>query len=85
MMVGMTDALKEMWTLLGAGVAAIVWGVRLEGKAAMNASEVARLRAQVRDQRSEDRQAFRDAMDRIDHRLDEVGGDVKELLKEARK
>jgi len=73
----MMDALRDYWAIIAAAIAVAVWLVRLEARGISNATEVKRLWAQ----RKEDMEAARDSRDRMDRRLDEIGGDIKTILR----
>jgi len=73
----MMDALRDYWAIIAAAIAVVVWLVRLESRGISNATEVKRLWAQ----RKEDMEAARDSRDRMDRRLDEIGGDIKTILR----
>jgi hypothetical protein len=77
----MTEIAREFWGIIAAVVAAIVWLVRLEARGVANAAEIRRLWSQ----RKEDMDAARQSRDRTDKRLDEIGADIKSLLREMRK
>jgi hypothetical protein len=77
----MADLIREFWGIIAAVVAAIVWLVRLEARGVANAAEIRRLWSQ----RKEDMEASLQSRNRTDKRLDEIGNDIKLLLREARK
>jgi hypothetical protein len=54
-----------------------VWLVRLEARGLSNTAEIKRLWTQ----RKEDLQSAKDSRDRTDKRLDEIGQDIKTLLR----
>jgi len=69
--------IRTFWPIGAAVLAVVVWLIRLESRGISNATEVKRLWAQ----RKEDMQAARDSRDRMDRRLDEIGGDIKTILR----
>ena len=71
------DVLREFWTLFAGSFAVVVWLVRLEGRGVSNAAEIKRLCTQ----RKEDMEAAKHSRDKSDRRLDEIGQDIKEILK----
>ena len=73
----MTEMIRTFWPIGAAVLAVVVWLIRLESRGISNAAEVKRLWAQ----RKEDMQAARDSRDRMDRRLDEIGGDIKTILR----
>ena len=73
----MTEMIRTFWPIGAAVLAVVVWLIRLESRGISNATEVKRLWAQ----RKEDMQAARDSRDRMDRRLDEIGGDIKTILR----
>lgn len=77
----MTEAIKEFWFLIVAGVSAVAWLIRLESRGIANAAEIKRLW----HQRKEDMDAAKESRDRVDKRLDEIGADIKTLLRELKK
>lgn len=73
----MSDILRDFWFLIVAGVSSVAWLIRLEARGIANAAEVRRLWAQ----RKEDMDAAKDSRDRMDRRLDEIGSDIKTILR----
>jgi hypothetical protein len=73
----MTDMIRTFWPIAGATLAVIVWLIRLEARGISNATEVKRLWSQ----RKEDMQVAKESRDRMDRRLDEIGGDIKTILR----
>ena len=73
----MSDILRDFWLLIVAGVSSVAWLIRLEARGIANAAEVRRLWAQ----RKEDMEAAKDSRDRMDRRLDEIGSDIKTILR----
>jgi len=73
----MTDMIRTFWPVAGATLAVIIWLIRLEARSISNATEVRRLWSQ----RKEDMMAAKDSRDRMDRRLDEIGGDIKTILR----
>ncbi|MGD9918589.1 MAG: hypothetical protein AB7U46_11245 [Paenirhodobacter sp.] len=71
----MTDILKEFWSVIMGAVGALVWMLRLEARAALNAAAISELKRQ----RHEDLQAAREARDATNRRLDEIRGDLGEV------
>jgi len=71
------DVLREFWTLFAVAVSVVVWLVRLEARGVSNAAEIKRLWTQ----RREDMEAAKESRDRMDRRLDEIGSDIKTLLR----
>jgi len=65
------------WAIIAAAIALVVWLVRLEARGITNASDIKRLWTQ----RKEDLQSAKDSRDRTDKRLDEIGQDIKTLLR----
>lgn len=73
----MSDILRDFWFLIVAGVSSVAWLIRLEARGIANAAEVRRLWAQ----RKEDMDAAKDSRDRMDRRLNEIGSDIKTILR----
>ena len=73
----MTDMIRTWWPVAVTVIAAIAWLIRLEARGITNGTEIKRLRSQ----RREDMEAAKESRDRMDRRLDEIGSDIKEILK----
>ena len=73
----MTDMIRTFWPIAVAVIAAIAWLIRLESRGISNGIEIKRLWSQ----RKEDMDAAKDSRDRMDRRLDEIGSDIKTLLR----
>jgi hypothetical protein len=73
----MTDVIITWWPVAVTVIAAIAWLIRLEARGISNAAEIKRLWSQ----RKEDMEAAKDSRDRMDRRLDEIGSDIKTLLR----
>ena len=73
----MTDMIRTFWPITVAVIAAIAWLIRLESRGISNGIEIKRLWSQ----RKEDMDAAKDSRDRMDRRLDEIGSDIKTLLR----
>ena len=73
----MLDVILASWPIVATILAVIVWLIRLEARGIANGSEVRRLWSR----RKEDRELDRGNRDRMDRRLDEIGRDIKTLLK----
>ena len=73
----MTDMIITWWPVAVTVIAAIAWLIRLEARSISNGTEITRLRSQ----RREDMEAAKERRDRMDRRLDEIGSDIKEILK----
>ena len=73
----MTDMIRTWWPVAVTVIAAIAWLIRLEARSISNGAEIRRLWSQ----RREDMEAAKDSRDRMDRRLDEIGSDIKEILK----
>jgi len=73
----MTDMIRTWWPVAVTVIAAIAWLIRLEARSISNGTEIKRLRSQ----RREDMEAVKESRDRMDRRLDEIGSDIKEILK----
>ena len=73
----MTDMIRTWWPVAVSVIAAIAWLIRLEARGISNGTEITRLWSQ----RKEDMGAARDSRDRMDRRLDEIGSDIKTLLR----
>jgi len=73
----MTDMIRTWWPVAITVIAAIFWFARLEYRGISNATEIKRLWSQ----RKEDMEAAKDSRDRMDRRLDEIGSDIKTLLR----
>ena len=74
---GMTDMIRTWWPVAVSVIAAIAWLIRLEARGISNGAEIKRLWSQ----RKEDMDAAKDSRDRMDRRLDEIGSDIKTLLR----
>ncbi|MBL0375544.1 hypothetical protein JJB09_26450 [Rhizobium sp. KVB221] len=70
--------MQEYWQQLLAGVALVVWAIRVEAKTKSNAQEVARLWTQ----RKEDQDTHRESRNATNEMLKEVRADIKELLRQ---
>jgi hypothetical protein len=73
----MTDMIRTWWPVAVTCAATIVWLIRLEARGISNGAEIKRLWSQ----RKEDMEAAKDSRDRMDRRLDEIGSDIKTLLR----
>jgi len=73
----MTDMIRTWWPVALTVIAAIAWLIRLEARGILNGTEIKRLWSQ----RKEDMEAAKDSRDRMDRRLDEIGSDIKTLLR----
>jgi len=73
----MTDMIITWWPVAITLIAAIFWFARLEYRGISNGTEIKRLWSQ----RKEDMEAAKDSRDRMDRRLDEIGSDIKTLLR----
>ena len=73
----MTDMIRTWWPVAVTAIAAIAWLIRLEARGILNGTEIKRLWSQ----RKEDMEAAKDSRDRMDRRLDEIGSDIKTLLR----
>ena len=73
----MTEMIRTWWPVAVTVIAAIAWLIRLEARSISNGTEIKRLRSQ----RREDMEAVKESRDRMDRRLDEIGSDIKEILK----
>ena len=73
------DLLKEFWAQILAGVAVVVWAVRIESSTKANASDIKRLW----QQRAEDLASHKEAREATNEMLAEVRADIKELLRKA--
>jgi hypothetical protein len=71
------EVIREFWAIIAAAMAGVAWLIRLEARSISNAAEVKRLWSQ----RKEDMEAAKDSRDRMDRRLDEIGSDIKTILK----
>ena len=73
----MTDVIRTWWPVAVTVIAAIAWLIRLEARGISNGTEIKRLWSQ----RKEDMGAAKDSRDRMDRRLDEIGSDIKTILR----
>ena len=71
------ELIADYWAIVAAALGAVVWLVRLEARGLSNTAEIKRLWIQ----RKEDLQSAKDSRDRTDKRLDEIGQDIKTLLR----
>jgi len=71
------ELIADYWAIVAAALGAVVWLVRLEARGLSNTAEIKRLWTQ----RKEDLQSAKDSRDRTDKRLDEIGQDIKTLLR----
>jgi len=69
--------IRTWWPVFVTVIAAIAWLIRLEARGISNSTEIKRLWSQ----RKEDMVAAKDSRDRMDRRLDEIGSDIKTLLR----
>lgn len=72
----MSELLNEFWALIAAGLAGLVWLVRLEARGISNEREIKRLW----EQRREDMAAAKEAREATNATLAEIRADVKALL-----
>ena len=73
----MTEMIRTWWPVAITVIAAIAWLIRLEGRSISNKAGIRRLWSQ----RKEDMEAAKESRDRMDRRLDEIGSDIKTLLR----
>ena len=73
----MTEMIRTWWPVAVTVIAAIAWLIRLEARGISNGTEIKRLWSQ----RREDMESAKESRDRMDRRLDEIGSDIKEILK----
>jgi len=71
------ELVRDFWAIIAAAIGVIVWFIRLESRGIANAADIKRLWSQ----RKEDMEAAKDSRDRVDRRLDEIGSDIKTLLR----
>ncbi len=71
------ESVRDFWAIIAAAIGVIVWFIRLESRGIANAADIKRLWSQ----RKEDMEAAKDSRDRVDRRLDEIGSDIKTLLR----
>lgn len=76
--------LHEAWTYVLAGISAVVWMVRLEGRANTNTRDLARLEQRLAEQRVEDMANRQRDRDEMKNELREMRSDIKEILQELR-
>ncbi|TQS73287.1 hypothetical protein ERN12_05890 [Rhodobacteraceae bacterium] len=74
------ELIVKFWAQLAAGVAGIVWIVRVEASVRANDKEIRRLQ----HQRNEDQAAHKEARAQTNDMLGEVRSDIKELLRRNR-
>jgi hypothetical protein len=72
----MSDVIREFWALIMAGIAGLVWLVRLESRGLSNEREIRRLWSQ----RREDLDAAKEVREAQSQMLAEIRADVKMLL-----
>lgn len=68
--------IREFWTMIASAIAVVIWLVRLEGRVNENTKEIARLEAQM----DEDRRDAKDSRKETHDLLREVQRDIKLLL-----
>jgi len=71
------ELVRDFWAIIAAVIGMIVWFIRLESRGIANAEDIKRLWIQ----RKEDKEAEKDGRDRIERRLDEMGNDIKTVLR----
>jgi len=71
------ELVRDFWAIIAAAIGVIVWFIRLESRGIANAADIKRLWIQ----RKEDKEAEKDGRDRIERRLDEMGNDIKTVLR----
>lgn len=79
----MGDLIKEFWGIILAGVGAIVWLARLEGRSLSNEKEIRRLWNQRKEdlERAEaSRRAQSETLAEMRGDMKEIRGDIKKLL-----
>jgi hypothetical protein len=76
----MSETIREFWAVIAGGIAALAWLFRLESRGFSNSADIRRLWSQ----RKEDMEAARESRDKTDKRLDEIGADIKSLLRRER-
>lgn len=70
------ELLREFWAIIMAGLAGLVWLVRLESRTFANEGELKR----QREQRNEDLKATTDARAETNKMLTEIREDIKKLM-----
>lgn len=70
------DQLRDFWAIIMAGLAGLVWLVRLESRTFANEGELKR----QREQRQEDLKATTDARAETNEMLTEIREDIKKLI-----
>lgn len=70
------DLLRDFWAIIMAGLAGLVWLVRLESRTFANEGELKR----QREQRQEDLKATTDARAETNEMLTEIREDIKKLI-----
>ena len=72
----MTEVIRDFWSVIVAGVAAVIWLVRLEGKGIANAADIRRMK----EQRHEDLERQRSDQAQTAELLKEIRQDIKTLM-----
>jgi len=70
------ELLRDFWAIIMAGLAGLVWLVRLESRTFANEGELKR----QREQRHEDQKATTDARAETNKMLTEIREDIKKLM-----
>lgn len=70
------DQLRDFWAIIMAGLAGLIWLVRLESRTFANEGELKR----QREQRQEDLKATTDARAETNEMLTEIREDIKKLI-----
>ena len=78
---GLADVFREFWVIIMAGIAGLVWLVRLESRSLANEREIKRMG----DQRKEDLENAEKSREDVQKMLGEIRQDIKELLKHSGK
>lgn len=80
----MAEIIREWWAAIVAVVSVVIWLVRLEGRAAMNTRELAKLEQRLADQRREDLDARARDWDDLLKRLDVIRTEMRDDMKGVR-
>lgn len=67
------EVIKDYWPIISAVIFAVVWLVRLEGKANQNGRDITNLEERIARQRTED-------LERLEKTMTSIATDVKTLL-----
>lgn len=86
------ENLKDWWAVIMAAIAALFWLSRLEWRGIKNEADIRQMQEQRKEDlksaekaRKDDLASSQRARDETNHMLDEIRGDIKQLLQRGQK